>query len=240
MTNNTTPKTYTLDELFNGKGIKTVIANNQLIKELIDYFVNLKTPRLISVNYETEFDQSTYRMTVGGSMERTYGKDLGKCHSNKGKGKYNTPDFSLAFDQLIKSKEESLTVGIGNHPDYRLKDLYHHVHGKNSSVKVNKKTGEVVLMGVVIKKTVNVKKKDRIPSKSRTTVSEAKKIIQKELMSKIVTLKINPETIHSISFNKNKISIVCDARILEVKKLQKKLKRPLTEAERDDIYSRIS
>ncbi len=240
MAKNTTQKTHTLDDLFNGKGKKTIIANNQLIKELIEYLVNLETPRLISFNYETEYEQSTYCMTVGGSTEEFYKREIETCKSIRGKGKYNTPVFTMAIDTHIESREESLTVGIGNHSKYTQKGKQTCIQGKNSSVQVNNDTGAVTITGILVRKTVNVKKKDKVYKPSKDPVIEARNIIKSKELQKIFKIKLDTTTIHSISYNKRRISVVSDARIIEVKKLQKKLKRPLTEAERDDLYSRIS
>ena len=236
----TTTKTHSLDDLFNGKGIKTVIANNQLIKDFIEYLRNLESPRLISFNYETEYEQSTYCITVGGSVEEFYKREIETCKSLRGKGKYNTPVFTMAIDTHIESREESLRVGVGNHSKFTQKGKHTHIQGKNSSVRVNNDTGAVTITGFLVKKTVNVKKKDKVYKPSKDPVIEARNIIKSKELQKIRTMKLDTTTIHSISYNKRRISVVSDARILEVKKLQKKLKRPLTEAERDDLYKRIS
>lgn len=233
----TTQKPLKLQDLFENKG--TIIANNQAIHDLIEYLTGLTTPTLISLNYETEYDQSTFSILVGMTAESRLERELVILRKSKGKGKYKGADFDEAFDKLIASKEKSLTDGVGNNPAYTQKGLYTHVEGENSSVKVNNTNGTVVVSGIVIKKTINAKFKDRTPTNHRTAVTRAKAIIERGLCYKFVTLKIAPESIHSISFNGNRLSLAGDKRIQEVKKMQKKLKRPLTKTERDDIYSRF-
>lgn len=233
----TTQKPLKLQDLFENKG--TIVANNQAIHDLIEYLTGLTTPRLVSFNYETEYDQSTFSILTGMPAESRLERELVILKNSKGKGKYKGADFDQAFDDLIASKEKSLADGVGNNPAYTQKGLHTHVEGENSSVKVNNNDGTVYVSGVVIRKKVNVKFKDRKPTNHRTAVTRARAIIQRELCYKFVTLKISPESIHSISFNGNRLSLAGDQRIIEVKKMQKKLNRPLTRDERDDIYSRF-
>ncbi len=233
----TAQKPLKLKDLFENKG--TIIANNQAIHDLIEYLTGLTTPRLLAFNYETEYDQSTFSLLTGMTAESRLERELVVLRNSKGKGKYKGADFDQAFDELIASKEKSLADGVGNNPAYTQKGLHTHIEGENSSVKVNNNDGTVYVSGIVMRKTINVKFKDRKPTNHRTAVTRAKAIIQRELCYKFVTLKIAPESIHSISFNGNRLSLVGDRRIQEVKKMQRKLKRPLTKDERDDIYTRF-
>ena len=233
----TAQKPLKLQDLFENKG--TIIANNQAIYDLIEYLTGLTTPKILSINYQTEYDQSTFSILSGMPAESRLERELVILKKAKGKGKYKGADFDQAFDELINSKEDSIKGGVGNNPAYTQRGLHTHVEGENSTVKVNNNDGTVYVSGIVIRKTINVKLKDRKPTNHRTAVTRAKAIIQRELCYKFVTLKLAPESIHSISFNRNRLSLVGDQRILEVKKMQKKLKRPLTKDERDDIYSRF-
>ena len=233
----TVQKPLKLQDLFENKG--TIIANNQAIYDLIEYLTGLTTPKILSFNYQTEYDQATFSILSGMTAEKRLKRELVILKKEKGKGKNKGADFDQAFDELIKSKEDSIKGGVGNNPAYTQKGLHTHIEGENSSVKVNNNDGTVYVSGIVIRKTINVKLKDRKPTNYRTAVTRAKAIIQRELCYKFVTLKLAPESIHSISFNGNRLSIAGDQRIIEVKKMQKKLKRPLTKDERDDIYSRF-
>ena len=233
----TVQKPLKLQDLFENKG--TIIANNQAIYDLIEYLTGLTTPKILSFNYQTEYDQATFSILSGMTAEKRLKRELVILKKEKGKGKNKGADFDQAFDELIKSKEDSIKGGVGNNPAYTQKGLHTHIEGENSSVKVNNNDGTVYVSGIVIRKTINAKFKDRKPTNYRTAVTRAKAIIQRELCYKFVTLKLAPESIHSISFNGNRLSIAGDQRIIEVKKMQKKLKRPLTKDERDDIYSRF-
>lgn len=234
-TSNVVP--HKLQDLFEGKGSATIIANNQIVHDFAEYLLNLKSPTIISVNYETEYEQSTYTMLIGVNMENLYRKHIRICQELKRSMKYRGVEFIEALDNIIKSRENSLAKGIGNNDAYTLKGKYTHIEGENSSMKVNNDSGVVVLQGVLIRKVVNVKFKDKEYKPSKNPVVNAQNIIKSKELDKILTLKVDVSNIHAVSYNKNKLSIINDDKIISLKKMQKSLGRPLTREERDAIYS---
>lgn len=181
------------------------------LKEIISTLSQSTSATFASLEYTSKGTGETARHTINLNvdLERVYREDLNFLKEYK-----NTLSDSIeieACDELIKSLENSLEKGIGNNYNYTQKDVeYIRFKDENGNfikgIKQHPDSGDIILSGYQIQKSVIKEGEDKTPKKSRPKTIAKNKI--REL------LKNNKFKNYTISTNAENIKVHGDTIIL--------------------------
>ncbi len=136
-----------------------------------------------SFTYQTKEtgEVAKYNLVLGASTENLYKKDVVLLERMVKllKGIKAQQHTILAAEELLASRNESLTKGIGNNDAYTNADTYYYVAGLNG-VRVHKDTGVLYVSGLLNKKEV------LIAGTPRKKVNSAPKTIAKKKIGYIL------------------------------------------------------
>lgn len=177
-------------------------AISNFIKEMADS----KGARIISFIYENEYSISRVNVVVGISVLNLYKKDIEIFTELK--NHTTNPLELIQIDKILDSRQNSLTNGIGNNTNYTCKGVYEQIGETNSPVKMHIDNGTIYVKGLVVSKKVLLKKKDYPKRNSKPeTIIKNKLIAQHSKSDLFRQYTISLDTIHSISFKGNKVTI---------------------------------
>ena len=182
------------------------------MKSIIDVIIELaerKGAEFVSLKYtatsgRTESETSVYNLGLRFNMERIYQKDLETLES---KIQSLTGIERIACEEMIASIKESLAKGIGNNSGFTRKEYVART-GIQGLRKVFRKDGTETLeiIGFQLSKKIIVPGEFKVVKSQPKTL--AKKQFRKELQtSKIRTLSLTPDKIHSYKANGKTIVI---------------------------------
>ena len=97
-------------------------------------------------------ETAKHQLVLGASTEELYRKDVDILSVLVDKAGLS-PVYQTAARELLDSRIASLTLGVGNNPEYTQADTYIHFTGLRG-VKMHKETGELYVAGLSISKTV--------------------------------------------------------------------------------------
>jgi hypothetical protein len=136
-----------------------------------------------SFTYQTKEtgEVAKYNLVLGASTENLYKKDVVLLERMVKllKGIKAQQHTILAAEELLASRNESLTKGIGNNDAYTNADTYYYVAGLNG-VRVHKDTGVLYVSGLLNRKEV------LIAGTPRKKVNSAPKTIAKKKIGYIL------------------------------------------------------
>lgn len=151
------------------------------VAALVGMIAKGKGAKFASITYTAKGTGETARhlMILGASVETLYTKDIAALEAMLA-GDTLSPVEREAATELLASRQESLTKGIGNNSAYTCADTYVHVDGV-AGVKVHKDTGVLYVTGLSQSKTVLVPGTYKAVKSAPKTI--AKRNIEKGLAS---------------------------------------------------------
>lgn len=185
---------------------RKILNQDGLISTFFNYMAESKGPRIISFIYENEYSISRVNVVVGISVLNLYKKDVEVFTELK--NHVTNPLELTQIDKILDSRQNSLTNGIGNNTNYTCKGVYEQIGETNTPVKMHIDNGTIYVKGLVVNKKVLVKKKDYPKRNSKPeTIIKNKLIAQYSKSDLFRQYTISTDTIHSISFKGNKVTI---------------------------------
>lgn len=94
---------------------------------------------------------SRYRLLLGCSVENAYKADIRRLKGRLSRLPATDSLRREAIEAILASRNESLTVGIGNNSKYTLKDVYETIA---PGIRLHSETGEIYIFGRSLGKTV--------------------------------------------------------------------------------------
>jgi hypothetical protein len=130
-----------------------------VIQEMLDAIGKKLGATFASFTYQTKEtgEIAKYNLVLGASTENLYKRDVELLErvTRLLKAIKAQPHTILAAEELLASRNESLTKGIGNNDAYTNADTYYYVAGLNG-VRVHKETGVLYVSGLLNRKEVLV------------------------------------------------------------------------------------
>lgn len=185
---------------------RTITNKANAISNFIKEMADSKGARIVSFIYENEYSISRVSVVVGISVLNLYKKDIEVFTELK--NHTINPQELQQIEKILESRQNSLTNGIGNNTKYTCKGVYEQIGETNSPVKMHIDNGTIYIKGLVISKKVLLKKKDYPKRNSKPeTIIKNKLIAQYSKSDLFRQYTISLDTIHSISFKGNKVTI---------------------------------